>query len=139
MSGFNKMLEEYKTLVELQSFAEAQMLTIQELNKKIQKLEEEKSQMEKLVGTVVPIIGNDQYNLNIEVDTDEEEISKREIFKLKQHSMKRELTFEEAKRIEIYTKILASYKQKEKPRDVTPKKLSTDDLLKLAESNDGSQ
>lgn len=133
MSNIQKMLEEFKTVAELRAFAEAQAKTITQLTQKLQKFEEENKQMLRLVEGVVPIVGSS--NLELEVGSDEEEIARVELRKLREHSMKRELMQEEARRVEIYAKILIQARQGNKPVDAKYKKIDSKELLALVESD----
>jgi dsDNA-binding SOS-regulon protein len=118
--------------VELRAFAEAQYQTILELSKKIQKIEEENSHLKQLLENSTPVLEEQKkellgYNLDA---SNEEIISTIQLNKLKQISYDRELTLEETKKVEIYSKILANVKTKPK-EEAKPDALSTEDLIRL--------
>ena len=50
--SIDKMMSEYKSVVELQAYADAQFKTIQELSKKNKRLEEENIELKKTVDSV---------------------------------------------------------------------------------------
>lgn len=107
--SIDKMLANYKTEAELRSFAEASQKTLMQVMKKNKELEAEVEHLKKLVAGAVPIVQPDGFNSSLDVGTDEEEIAKRELRKLKERSMDSDpLMLEEAKKVEIYSKILSS-------------------------------
>lgn len=132
------ILQKYKTEAEIHAFVEAQQKTLLDTIKKNKELQEKVEHLEKLVGGVVPIIKVEGAT-SLNLDSDEEEIAKIEINKLKQIAMgNTALTLEEAKRLEIYTKILSSRTKKEDPnkneREV--KELNSNELLAVLESSE---
>lgn len=128
------MLDNYKSEAELRNFVEAQMKTLLQVQKKNKELQDEIEHLKKLVAGAVPIIqGNNESLLN--VGTDEEEIAKIELRKLKTDSMGSEqLTLEQAKRLEIYSKILNSRLKDKNNDEREVKELNSDALLAIAES-----
>ena len=72
--------------------------------------------------------------IQLGLSSDQEEICKIQLRKFLDLSKDRELTLEEARKVEIFSKILFGFKNKEdKDKDDTTKKLSSDELLKLVE------
>lgn len=135
MDQLDEMLEQFKDFASLQKFAEAQQNALQTLSKKVKQLEEENSQL-KLQQDTTP-------KSMIQIDdlgygSDEEVISKIQLARLKEVSMERELTLEEAKRVEIFSKIILS-KEKNKTFDFSAKKVDSTDLLKMIENESGSE
>lgn len=130
--SIDKMFEEYKTIEEFKTFCEAQNKTMLQLMKKNSAQAEEIEHLKKLVAGAVPIIKPEGSNLT--VGTDEEEIAKIELRKLKTESMGPEaLTLEQAKRVEIYSKILSSRMNKDnKNPEREVQELNTADLLAIA-------
>lgn len=130
--SITKMLDQYKSEEELRNFAEAQMKTLLQVQKKNKELQDEVEHLKKLVAGAVPIIKPEGSNLT--VGTDEEEIAKIELRKLKTESMGPEaLTLEQAKRVEIYSKILSSRMNKDnKNPEREVQELNTADLLAIA-------
>lgn len=135
MSSITTMLEQYKTEAELKSYAAAQYKTLQQTMKKNKELQEEIEHLKKLVAGAVPIIKKDS-DSNISVGTDSEEIAKIELRKLKERSYQEVLTLEEAKRVEIYTKILSTKADVLKPGEREVKELDASSLLAIAEMQD---
>lgn len=132
--SFDKMIKDFKDTIELQSFAEAQYKTILDLNKKINQVQEEKKQLELLLQNSVPMLeGQKKEFLGYDSSTPNEEIiSTVQLGKLKEISFVRELTLEESKRVEIFSKILSSLKSKEqKPKDNGLEEVSTAELIRL--------
>lgn len=70
-------------------------------------------------------------NIQIAKDQDDidETICKMQLKKLNANSLSRELTMEETKKVEIFTKLLIALQQRPKREDNTAKDLSDDDLL----------
>lgn len=130
MAAIDKMLDQFKELSDLQAFARAQQKTIVDLTKKNKALEEEVKHLKKLLESTVPIIKVPEENKIDFNASDEEAIAREQLFKLKDISKERELTLEETKRVEIYSKILAALKnQQTKPIDVSSRKLSDAELI----------
>lgn len=124
--------EEY---MQLKAYSDAQARTLIEVSKKIKKLEDENKELKKQLMNAVPLIksGDDKPNFST---TDEETICRQQIYSLKQISMERELTLEEAKKLDIYTKIITSLENKPKVLEVKSKSLSTEELMALASAMD---
>lgn len=111
----------------MQKFAEAQHKTIIELSKRIKKLQDKNTSLEALLKTAnLPTIEN---NPLLEGLQSEEYIATLQLEKLKNISIERELTLEEARKVEIYSKILKTDEIKKRTLNISPKKLSDDDLL----------
>lgn len=133
MESFDKMLQQFKDFSSLQTYAEAQYKTIVSLSKKIKALEEENVELKDLLDSSVPTVVQGESGLtlqNVEASSDEEMIAKVQLARLNEISMSRELTLEEAKRVEIFTKIL-TVKGNNNSIAIQTKKLDNDDLLKF--------
>jgi len=130
----DKMARSFKELAELQQYADAQYSTIITLNKKIYELSQKNEQLEHLLNQSPkqsPITLND---LGI---PNEELIAYEQLRALKAHSAVRELSLEESRRVELYSKILTSLRSN---TDVVPitrvSKDEKDELLaQLADSD----
>lgn len=130
------MLKNCKSELELRTFAEAQGKTLMQLMKKNKQLEDEITELKKLViNGALPIISEPGKEI-LHLGTPEQEIAKREIYKLHQRSLDEEpLMLEEAKKLEIYTKVLSSkYDEKQKKIEREVKEINSDDLLAIVES-----
>jgi len=126
MSNISKTIQQYKTLEELQQFAESQNAVILQLSNKLKKLEEEKASN----GTII----KNQDIIEIST-TDSEYICQVEIAKLKKMTSDRELTLEESRRFDTYYKILNNINSKEKPNEKDVKELPTENLLQIVKSD----
>lgn len=131
----DKMLEQFKDFAELQVYAQSQYKTIIASSQKIKKLEDEIVHLKKLIesGNIQVIEPEKKYSALL-TSSDEETISKIELNKLKQVSFERELTLEETKKVEIYSKILTNIRGQQKTFDATSKKMDEAELLKLVDS-----
>lgn len=134
----SQMVKEFKDMAELQQFAEAQYKTIIELSKKIQKLEEEKKNAENMLKQSVPLIGaTKEIVINDEdlLTKDEEKICLDQLKLLNSKSKSQELTFEETKKVEIYSKVLNSLRQGPDKKIKDPaKKKDTAELLRMMDT-----
>lgn len=130
------MLNETKDLAELKAFSEAQQKTIVKLSKKNKELEEEVSHLKRLLESSVPIIATDNTPV-IQADkfltSDQEAICRMQLNRLKEVSYERELTLEEAKRVEIFSKIINVLENSPKTIKVETKNLDNKELLSLLE------
>ena len=124
-----------KSTEELQEFIEAQQKVLMQLNKKLQKLESENIQL-KIQLDRTPQVTTDKKN--IFTTSDEESIAREQLYLLHQVSMTRELSYEECKKVDTFTKLLLAINSKEKGNDDAAKKEDTADLLKIVEQKDGN-
>lgn len=141
MDQFDKMLEQFKDFSSLQKFAEAQQKTIQALTKKLKILEDENLELKDKVDAIPQTVESSVPTTTFQFDdygSDEEVISKIQLARLKEVSMERELTLEEAKRVEIFSKIVSA-KEKNKTFDVSAKRMDSSDLLKMIENESTSE
>lgn len=139
--SLEKMLDEVKDMAELRVFSEAQQKTILKLSKKNKELEEEVSHLKKLLESQTPLIQTDtSAGLPAEkfLTSDQEAICRMELNKLKQNSFDRELTLEEAKRVDIYSKILNVLENSPKTIKVETKSIPSQDLMSLVQSEESS-
>lgn len=132
------MLNEAKDLAELRAFSEAQQKTIVKLSKKNKELEEEVAHLKKLLESSAPIVVPDNapaFQADKFLTTDQEAICRMQLNKLKEVSYERELTLEEAKRVEIFSKILNVLENSPKTIKVETKNLDNKELLSLLEQD----
>jgi hypothetical protein len=129
----DEMAAKFKDFADLKAYSGAQYRTIVEQSKKIHALEEEIIHLRKLLENGGSTLIKDPANkIEIYADvTDQEAICRIELKKLKDISIERELTLEEAKRTEIYTKLLLSLTEKSKAPADTAKRLDDSQLLAL--------
>lgn len=137
--SLEKMLDEAKDFAELRVFSEAQQKTILKLTKKNKELEEEVVHLKKLLETTAPVIAPDNAPA-IQADkfltTDQEAICRMQLNRLKEVSYERELTLEEAKRVEIFSKIINVLENSPKTIKVETKNVDSKDLMSLIEQNE---
>ena len=122
--NIDEMSEQFEKLAEMKAYSEAQTKTIIDLTKKLRSAEEQVKHLKMLVENTVPVTIDDGAS-------DEEKISRQQLYYMKIKSEKEELTLEETKRVEIYTKILAQLKNNNKNNTETTKDFKTEDLLAL--------
>lgn len=145
MSNIVGLTKEFNDLMEANMFAKAQHNTIVSLSKKIQKLEEEKTHLEKLLASSTPLIPSEKTNSLIQsnmggiLTDDEESICRMQLRKLRDKSLLDELTLEEAKRVEIYTKILIAKANQPKTVVIESKNIPNDQLLAAFEELENSE
>lgn len=141
MSSIDEMMKSFASMAELQAFCEQQHATIMELTRKIDKMNDKNKQLEDLlqqkspvlVGEYSPIVQSGRID-----EAYEENICKMELKKLHDLSLERTLTYEETKKVDIFTKLLLAIAQKPKSQLIDTKKKNTDELLRLVSNNDDS-
>lgn len=140
MDSMDKMLEQFKDVASLQKYAEAQYKTILSLSRKVKVLEEENVELKDLLEKSTPLLQEEKQNFiayQVEASSDEEMIAKVQLARMKEISMDRELTLEETKRVEIFTKILLS-KGSSSSISIQTQKMNNDDLLKMLDNEQGT-
>ena len=127
----NKFLEQYKSYDELMQFCIAQNEQLIKQAKNLVSLQDEIIHLKTLLSAapeskqITPI-----QTQELDEDlSDEEIVAKVEIHKLRVSSLSRELTYEEAKKLETYTKILNAKPKKPEKDAIDVTKVSTKDLL----------
>lgn len=138
--SFNKMISEFKSFEDLKKFSSAQHTTIIKMGKKLKELEEEnrklraETKIAEASGTTPTPQNSNPIILNANI-SDEEIICLTQLSFLKQTSQDRELTLEEAKKVDIYNKILSGLKEKEKQNPGKPfEGASDEELLRLVKN-----
>lgn len=136
----SKTILQYKEFSQLQEYAMAQEQTILQLSKKMQKIEEERDHLKKLLETSVPIIKTEgQISSEQFLTSSEEAICVTQLEKLRDISTGRELTLEEARRVEIFSKVLNISRNAPKTIESKHKQLDTKEMLALVESDDAER
>ena len=131
----DKMINQFKEFDDLKAFANAQQKTLIELTKKNKAYEDENKHLKKLLEGAVPVI-NDRPTVDFSAN-DEESIAREQLFLLKQISKDKELSMEEARKVEIYSKILSAPKGKSRDINANSKQLEAGELLTLlSKTND---
>jgi hypothetical protein len=118
--------------IKLEAYSKAQTNTIIELSRKLKESQDKVSHLEKLLEGSVPLIKTE--STVIDKANDQEYICRTEIHKLKKISEDRELTLEECKRLDIYSKILKDLGSGPKQIDEPAKKMTDEELLAIAEA-----
>jgi hypothetical protein len=135
--SIDKTILQYKDFDTLQQFAQAQQTTIIQISKKNQRLEEEVIHLKKLLESSVPLLKEEGKSLGERLLTSSEEaICTIQLEKLRDISMGRELTLEEARRVEIFSKVLNVSRNMPKTIEIKNKQLSSQELLAIVENND---
>lgn len=126
-----------KKIEDLEAFCEAQAKTIIELNKKLNEKQIEYDALKKNTGNVIPLKKSDGTLIEGQFAVkDEETICREQLFLLKNLSMDRELTMEEAKKVEIYSKVLSQINSKPKETETTNKTHTIAEILAAIEENE---
>lgn len=132
--NISKTILQYKELSQLQQYAEAQNSTILQLSKKLKKLEEERDHLKQLLESSVPILKSDDKSLGEKFLTSSEEaICVMQLEKLRDISSGRELTLEEARRVEIFSKVLTASRNSPKVIELKTQKMTNEELLAIVE------
>lgn len=142
MSSIDDMIKSFATLADLSEFSKQQHLTILELTKKIDALKVKNAQLETLIQEKTPVLVGEYTPILHAGRIDEayeENICKMELKKLHDLSLERPLTYEETKKVEIFTKLILALSQKPKGNLIDTKKKDTEELLKLVSNNDESE
>lgn len=128
MSNLGNIIDNLSDLDQLKAYAKAQFNTIIDLNKKNERLEQELRQLKYDITNNLPI---QKAGEQIQ-GSDEEIIAKIQLDMLKKKSLNNEeLSLDDARRVDLYTKLLATKKNGQ----VAPEsKLTDEDLLKLINS-----
>jgi hypothetical protein len=133
--NIEEITKDFKDRADLEKFAESQYSLIVELSKKINKLEEEKLSLKRELdnkGLVINSNNVKELEKKLSITSDAESICVMQLSLLRDISLDRELTLEECKKTEIYTKVLNSLKEKDAGKTIDPN-IATKDLLTLVE------
>lgn len=123
-----------KTLEEKDAFIEAQHNTINQLTEQIAALEEKNRQLESMMVKTIPVIGEKPKFAH--EGTEEEYIAREQLRMFAQIAAEREFTMEEARKVDIYAKLLLALKQQDKKAKNPAESLSSAQLLKLVEDGE---
>lgn len=130
------LTKKFTEINEWRIFCQAQSTTIIKLTKDLQELKEKNQHLEKLIKTSTPLLQIDSKPiLNLSGLSNEEAIAVNELAKLKEMSLERELSDQECKRFEVYTKtLLALRNNTKKKEDKVPENLSDEELFSIVKS-----
>lgn len=130
------MFSSLKDLNDWKEFAEAQNKVITDLSKKNADLKTEVDHLKSLLDSNIPSISQNKTSDVVSfINEDEENICRMEISKLRDTSIQRHLTYEETKKLEIYTKILTQIRSSAKTLVPKTKEMKNEELLSLVESS----
>jgi len=136
--SINSMFEETKELADIRAFSEAQQKTIIQLTKKVKQLEEERDHLKKLLESTAPIIqtaNNTLVQTEKFLTSDQEAICRVQLTKLRDIALDRELTLEETKKVEIFSKIITVLENAPKTIKIDTKSIESNDLMGLLEDS----
>lgn len=130
--NIDKMISNFTDFAELQTYANVQYKLTIELSKKIHQLEEENIHLKKLLDKSIPPLEGANKTVEIYQNVDDKEaICLMQIKLLKETSIERELTLEEAKKFDIYTKILVELNKKNAEQPPQEARMSDAELISL--------
>lgn len=140
MDEINKTIAQYKDFNQLQEFASAQQKTIISLSKKIQRIEEERDHLKTLLESSVPLIKKEgEQSGERFLTSSEEAICIMQLEKLRDISSARELTLEETRKVEVFSKVLNAVRNAPKTIEIKNKQMTSEELLALVESDDNGK
>lgn len=130
--NIDKLLDKYNSVEELKIFCSAQMKQIQNLTNRNKELEEklEKVNKELTAKRVESLPAQGPLGVSKE---DAKVIAEIQLNMLKQVAFERELDTDEAKRVELYNRILKEDEAKKQPIKANVEVVSEAELLKLVE------
>jgi hypothetical protein len=129
------MIDTLTDIAEVKAFSQAQSKTIIELSRKNKEQADEIVHLKKLLEGSVPLMKEKKSEI-ITGNNDQEFLCRTEINKLRDISLDRELSLEEAKKLDIYSKILANLSNPTKTVKVESQTKSTDELLRIISSDE---
>lgn len=134
MSKVTDVFGQFGSDEEKEQFMAAQLQTINNLTKQVEQLRKEKKQLEDQVKkSATPSSASDKQQDEISF---QDQICKEQLRLLNSVSLERELTAEEARKVEIYSKILAGPKTSDKKQSSPVDNMTQGELLKLVNSGD---
>lgn len=138
MSKVNEIYGQITDIEELKKFAQAQHDMINQLTEQNKTLLIKNKDLEKLLSQNVVLVGKDTNLIEKQgiFSSEEEQICRDQLRVLNEISKERELTIEETRKVEIFSKILLSLKDNNKKPKSAVEKMDSASLLKLVESND---
>ena len=122
----NGVMEDF---INLQGYADSQFHVISDLQKKVAELEIENRSLKSMLGSMTP---------DLELGgtiSNEQLICETQLVLLKDAAITRSLTMEESKKFQIFSTVLESLRHQHKGSDWNVKRLSEDELIRLAVDN----
>lgn len=130
----DKISKQYNSFDELKRYAEAQEKTLVDLSRVITSLEQENTSLKTVLKELD--IKTDKPNFIV---SDEEVICRTQLSLLKQMALERQLTLEESRKVDIYSKILLALNEKPKTIKVETKNLKDEELLAIVSDEDKTE
>lgn len=121
---------------DLKKFAEAQYILITDLTKENTTLKAKIENLERLLSQSTPLINGPEDKE--ELGGEEAIICRDQLIFLNMTSKSRELTLEETRKVDIYSKILASFRLNPKKAKAEYSQLKLADILSIAEGDNGN-
>jgi hypothetical protein len=139
--NINGLIENFKSMEELKVFCEGQFKQVLQLSKKNKELEDKLLEVKKESKELVKKEMSSSPVLleagNIKGQEDAKQIAQVQLKLLKDLAFERELTLDEAKRVDLFNKILIDKVQEDdKPLKANIKILKNEDLKMLVNGND---
>ncbi len=123
---------------ELQQYSDSQFRLINKLKEDVARLESENSSLRIMLEQNLPSVSLSTSDLALGI-SNEQLICETQLLLIKNNAVTRELTMEEAKKVQIFTEVLAKHKAGKKPGDeYGVAKMTDEELLKLAAINVGN-
>lgn len=130
----DEMASQFKSIKELQEYCNSQYQVIIALNTKINELQEKLKSMEGVLEKAAPLLAEQDGKLEVYKHlSDEMAICLIQIKLLKDKSFDKELSFEDTKKLEIFTKVLTILQSGAKLPENAAKNLTDSELVLLLE------
>ena len=134
-----KILETFKTDIELEAYLQAQQQSLIEVSKKINELQQENENLKKQSENLSAEKNSERtLYLKDQEYTDAEIICVNQLERLRILAEERQLTYEETKKTETLTKVLEQVRSGKKDKDDLVKDLPTEEILRVI-SGGGSE
>lgn len=117
---------------ELQKHSDSQFSELMSLKETIARLESENKSLKLMIDNNLPSLGNQITDLSLGI-SNQQLICEVQLTMLKDRAVIQELTIEEAKKLQIYTDVLAKCKQGKTPEEFSVSRMTDEELLKAAE------
>jgi hypothetical protein len=130
----NKMEQ---TFIEAKEYEQASLKVIVDLQRKLKDAQTENEHLKLMLSKNVPMLDMDTTDLTLGI-SNEQLICETQISNLKMAAMVRDLTLEETRKFQTFVDVLEKIKKKNDNVDITIRKMSDDELLKLV-SNESKE
>jgi len=131
--SINDLTKNFKNFAELKAYSDAQYRTILELTKKINAIEKENADLKRTVASANLEAKKTEDGQLRESIAHEQAICEMQLSILRDRSLEGELTLEETKKVEIFTKLLQILKDPSKKKEEKVKEMDISQLLSLVD------